>query len=230
MWLTEGSSWCKRLASRASLEPSKFMQDINDFQNELTRFHLSIPDDIRLSDQSIAKYMSSPERMGYVFLHTHMSLGHIDLYRFALPGILDPKNNDILRRLPEDFVERSRKNAVAHALCTGRFCIAIQQQLEKQPATGRLNLAGDCTVPKMATESLRVFLIAMEHQIYDNLTEDTTAPLWHFQQPDDGYMRYLIEEGLFKVSEPWGPVLLGCKQVVSGHPLQHTPLRFVLVY
>ena len=191
------------------------MEDINNFQNELTRFHLSIPDDLRLSDQSISKYMASPERMGYVFLHTHLSLGHIDLYRFALPSILDPKVNDILRRLPEDFVLRSRKQAVAHALCTGRFCEAIQNEGDKLPATGKLNLAGDCTIPKMASESLRVFLIAMEHKIYDDLTEDTTAPLWHFQQPNEAYVRSLIENGLFRVSAPWSPILLSCKQVVS---------------
>lgn len=190
------------------------MEDVNNFQNELTRFHLSIPDDIRLSDQSIAKYIASPERAGYVFLHTHLSVGHIDLYRFALPGIVDPNKNDILRRLPQDFVERSRKQAVAHALCTGRFCVAIQNQAESLD-TEKPYLAGDFTIPHIATQSLRVFLIAMQHRIYDNLTEDTTAPLWRFQPPNESYIRSLIVDGLFRVSAPWGPVLRTCNQAVG---------------
>ena len=214
-----------------SLEPSKVMEDVNNFQNELTRFHLSIPDDIRLSDQSIAKYIASPERAGYVFLHTHLSVGHVDLYRFALPGILDPNKNDILRRLPQGFVERSRKQAVAHALCTGRFCVAIQNEAEKQPHNGKSPLAGDATIPHMATQSLRVFLIAMQHKIYDNLTDDTTAPLWRFQTPDDEHIRYLIEDGLFRVSAPWSPILMTCNQAVSLslpalRPLDAISLKF----
>lgn len=191
------------------------MEDINAFQNELTRFHASIPNEVRLSDQSITKFMSTSERVGFVYFHTHLSVGHIDLYRFALPGILDPSKNDILRRLPPDFVERSRKQAVAHALCTGRFCVAIQDEIERLAKTGVKALAGDSTISHMSTQSLRVFLIAMQHKIYDNLTEDTTAPLWRFQEPDEDYIRSLITNGLFRVSEPWCDILLVGKQSVS---------------
>ncbi|KAI6783882.1 putative transcriptional regulatory protein-like protein [Emericellopsis cladophorae] len=209
--------WTKRLSSKTTLEPSKVMEDINNFQNELTRFHLCIPDDIRLSDQSIAKYIASPEKVGYVYLHTHLSVGHIDLYRFALPGIIDPKKNDIVQRLPKDFVERSKKQAIAHALCSGRFCIAIQKEAEKHPYTGKGPVAGDCTIPHMATQTLRVLLLAIQHRIYDNLTQDTTAPLWRFEDPDEKYIRRLIEDGLFKVSEPWKHILMTCYQAHTNN-------------
>lgn len=209
--------WTKRLSSKTTLEPSKVMEDINNFQNELIRFHLSIPDDIRLSDQSIAKYIASPEKVGYVYLHTHLSVGHIDLYRFALPGIIDPKKNDIVQRLPKDFVERSKKQAIAHALCSGRFCIAIQKEAEKHPYTGKGPVAGDCTIPHMATQTLRVLLLAIQHRIYDNLTQDTTAPLWRFEDPDEKYIRRLIEDGLFKVSEPWKHILMTCYQAHTNN-------------
>lgn len=192
------------------------MEDINNFQQELSRFNMSIPDDIRLTDASVAKYMASPERAAFVFLHAHLSISHIDLYRFALPGILDTDKNDILQRLPKDFVERSKKQAVAHALCNGRFFVAIQKEVDKLPVIpGKINLAGDCTITNMATQSLRIFLIAMQHRIYDNLTEDTTAPLWRYQQPNEPYIRHLIQDGLFKVSEPWKPILTTCGQAVS---------------
>lgn len=202
------------------------MEDINTFQKELTRFHLSIPDDIRLSDQSIAKYIASPERSGYVFLHTHLSVGHIELYRFALPGILDPKKNNLLRRLPQDFVKRAKKQAVAHALCTGRFCVAIQKEAERLAKAGKPCLAGDATIPHLVTESLRVFLIAMQHRMYENLTEDTTAPLWRFQPPDESYIRSLIEDGLLKVSAPWSPILVKCQQSVSLHIIRSNMALF----
>ncbi|CAI6092085.1 unnamed protein product, partial [Clonostachys chloroleuca] len=205
-------SWSKRLTQRVSLEPSKVMEDINNFQNELTWFHASIPNDVRLSDQSLSKFMASSERVGYVYFHTHLSVGHIDLYRFALPGILDSTKNDILRRLPPDFVQRARKQVVAHALCTGRFCVAIQDEMDRLAKCGITGFAGDATIAHMATQSLRVFLVAMQHEIYDDLTEGTTAPLWRFQQPDEAYIRSLITNGLFRVSEPWCPVLVACQQ------------------
>jgi hypothetical protein len=194
------------------------MEDINAFQNELTRFHSVIPDELRLSDQSITRYISSQERVGYVYLHTHLSVCHIDLYRFALPGILDSSKNNILQRLPKDFVERSKKQAVAHALCTGRFCVAIQEALERLPNTGQRSLAGDYTICTMATQSLKVFLIAIEHKLYDKITDDTTAPLWRFQQPDEAHIRYLIAEGLFKVSEPYCAILSICNKTVGCSP------------
>ena len=213
-------SWTKRLAQPIPLEPSKIMEDISNWQNELTRFHASIPDDIRLSDASIAKYMASSERVGYVYFHTHLSVSHIDLYRFALPGILDSSRNNILRRLPQAFIDKSRKQAVAHALCTGRFCVAIQDVVDRLPGTGRLRLASDCTISHMVTQSLRVFLIAMQHKIYDNITENTTAPLWRYQEPNEQYIRGLIEDGLLRISEPWCPILMTSEQAVrpSFHP------------
>jgi hypothetical protein len=216
-------SWTKRLAQPIPLEPSKIMEDISNWQNELTRFHASIPDDIRLSDTSIAKYMASTERVGFVYFHTHLSVSHIDLYRFALPGILDSSRNNILRRLPQAFIDMARKQAVAHALCTGRFCVAIQDVVDRLPSNGRLRLAGDCTISHMVTQTLRVFLIAMQHKIYDNITDNTTAPLWRYQEPNEEYIRGLIDNGLFRISEPWCDILMTGEQAVSS-PMLHGPV------
>lgn len=193
------------------------MEDINNLQNELSRFHSSIPDDLRLSDQSISKYMALPERVGYVYLHIHLAVAHIDLYRFALPGILDSTNSELLRRLPQDFVERCRKQAIAHALLIGRFCVASQDEIERLPDMGRVILAGDCTIPHMVTQALRVFLIAMQHNIYYDITTDTTAPLWRFEQPNEDHIRGLIMNGLFRITEPWCSILLPSQKAVRPH-------------
>ena len=192
------------------------MGEINAFQSELAAFSATIPEDMKLSDQSIAKYMPSAERVGYVYLQTRLRVAHIELYRFALPGIIDPMKNDIVRKLPLDFAEACKKQAVAHALCTGRFFMAIVDEVAKHPFRGKLNLVGDCTSAYMSTQCLRVLLIAIEHGIYENLNEQTTAPLWRFQHPDEAYIRNMIRDGFFKVSEPWGEVLTMIKQVVCA--------------
>jgi hypothetical protein len=186
------------------LEPSKLMADINELQNELSRINFSLPDDLRLSDQSIARYMTSPERSGYVFLQTHLLACHIDLYRFALPGLRDPKSIDFLQKLPREFIIKSQKQAVAHAICQARFCDAIQKEVDKQP--GLTHIAGDCTIVHMSTQCLRVLLIAIQYGLYRDLTDHTTAPLWRNEPADEAHIRGLINS-LFRISDPWTEIL-----------------------
>lgn len=192
------------------------MEEINAFQSELAAFSASLPEDMRLSDQSIAKYMPSAERMGYVYLQVHLRVAHIELYRFALPGVIDPSKNDIVRKLPLDFVEICKKQAVAHALCTGRFFMAIVDEVKKHPSRGKLNLVGDCTTAQMSGHCLRVLFVAIEHGIMEGLDEQTTAPLWRFRHPDEAYIRALIRDGFLHISEPWCEVLTMIKQVVRA--------------
>jgi hypothetical protein len=180
------------------------MADISELQNELSRINFSLPEDLRLSDQSIARYMTSPERPGYVLLQTHLLACHIDLYRFALPGMRYPKAIDFLQKLPREFIMKSQKQAVAHAICQARFCDAIQKELEKHP--GMPQIAGDCTIVHMSTQCLRVLLIAIQYGLYRDLSDHTTAPLWKNDPADESHMRGLIDS-LFRVCEPWCEIL-----------------------
>jgi hypothetical protein len=191
-------------SSHTKLEPSNVMADINELQNELSRINFSLPDDLRLSDQSISRYMTSPERAGYVFLQTHLLASHIDLYRFALPGMRNPKSIDFLQKLPREFIIKSQKQAVAYAICQARFCDAIQKEVEKQP--GAIPIAGDCTIVHMSTQCLRVLLIAIQYGLYRDLNDHTTAPLWRSEPVDEGRIRSLISS-LVKISEPWCEIL-----------------------
>ncbi|KAI9166673.1 transcriptional regulatory protein [Paramyrothecium foliicola] len=191
-------------SNNTKLEPSNVMADINELQNELSRINFSLPEDLRLSDQSIARYMASPERAGYVFLQTHLLACHIDLYRWALPGMRDPKSIDFLQKLPREFIVKSQKQAVAHAICQARFCDVIQKEVEKQPAASQI--AGDCTIVHMSTQCLRVLLIAIQYGLYRDLTDHTTAPLWRNEPADEAHIRSLVTS-LIKISEPWCDIL-----------------------
>lgn len=219
----DGSRTTKKLAApagpnKAHLEPSKVMADINALQNELTRFHSAVPDDLRLSDHSISRYMTTQERPGYVYFHTHLSACHSDLYRFALPDQPEQASQDVLRKLPREFVLKSQRQAVAHALCLGRFCEAIQKNMDAQPDTGMPKLAGDYTIFHMASRGLQVLLVALDHNLYQDLENDTTAPLWRNGPTDEARVRSLCGS-LLKITEPWCQVFHLAQGAVRIEPL-----------
>lgn len=197
------------------MEPSKVMAEINGLQTELARIGASLPDDLRLSDQSILRYVAAQERPGFVFLHTHLLAAHIDLYRFALPCNSDATAVDLSRKLPHEFLAKSQKQAVAHALCLARFCDAVLRVFERLPKSGRLQLAGDCTIASIATQSLRVLLIALEHELYQDLAENSSAPLWRNEPADEAHIRVLITS-LLRISEPWSQLLQVSAQAVRS--------------
>lgn len=193
------------------------MTDINTLQNELTRLHISIPDDLRLSDHTISRYLATQQRAGYVFFHTHMAVCHIDLYRFALPGARDPASIEILRKLPREFLAKSQKQAVAHSICLARFCDAVKKEMDKQPSRDNLGVVGDYTIADMATQSIRVLLIAVQFNLYQNLVEHTTAPLWGNGPITEAQIRALIDS-LIEITEAWSHVCSITKQAVCPPP------------
>lgn len=189
------------------------MADINSLQNELTRFHASLPTDVLLSDQSVSRYMALPERPGYVFLHCHLAGSHVDLYRYFLPGQKEKIPVEILRRLPREFIARSQKQAVAHSMSFGRFCDAIQDEVEQIKGTGRLELAGDYSTIQLGTSCVRVLLVALQHHLYRDITQETTAPLWRMGTVDESHMRFLIQS-IQRMTEPWRDILTIAQQAV----------------
>ncbi|KAJ6446607.1 fungal transcriptional regulatory protein [Purpureocillium lavendulum] len=198
-------------ASLSHIDASKIMADINGLQNELTRFHASLPTDILLSDQSISRYMAMEERPGYVFLHCHLAGSHIDLYRYFLPGQKEKIPVEILRKLPPEFIARSQKQAVAHSMSFGRFCDAIQNEVDQMRGTGRVELAGDCSSIQIGSSCVRVLLIALQHQLYRDITQETTAPLWRMGDVDEAHIRFLIK-AVQRMTEPWREILTIAKQ------------------
>ncbi|KAK1242145.1 hypothetical protein MKX07_000131, partial [Trichoderma sp. CBMAI-0711] len=194
----------------ASLEPSKVMEDIAGLQSELTRFHISIHDDLRLTEQSMARYAASDQWRGYCFFHTHMAVSHIDLYRFSLPGPRNPASIEILRKLPPDFIARSQRQAVAHALSLARFLDAIKIETDRMPNPGTPKLVGDYSVAHMSTQCIRVLLIALQYNLYENMG-DTTAPVWRGSETSEAQIRSLIES-IMEITEAWAEIFDMAKQ------------------
>ncbi|KAL7798248.1 hypothetical protein V8C37DRAFT_249978 [Trichoderma ceciliae] len=194
----------------ASLEPSKVMEDIAALQSELTRFHVSIHDELRLTDQSMSRFAASDQWRGYCFFHTHMAVSHIDLYRFSLPGPRNQASIEILRKLPPDFIARSQKQAVAHALSLARFLDAIKTETDNMPNPGTPKLVGDYSVTHMATQCIRVLLIALQYNLYENLG-DTTAPLWRGAETSEAQIKSLIDTTM-EITEAWSEIFDMAKQ------------------
>ncbi|KYK60152.1 hypothetical protein DCS_01287 [Drechmeria coniospora] len=201
----------KRLCSASAqnllhVDGSKIMADINGLQNELTRFHSSLPIDIRLSDQSVSRYMASMKRPAYVYLHCHLAGSHIDLYRYFLPGQQERIPDEIIRKLPQAFVSRSQKQAIAHSMSFARFCGAVQDEVDQMKGTGRIELAGDYSTIQLATNCIRVLVLTLKYKLYHDITEDTTAPLWRVTTVDEPHIRSLIRS-VQRLTEPWCGIL-----------------------
>ncbi|KAG5963960.1 hypothetical protein E4U56_002534 [Claviceps arundinis] len=209
-------------ASHSQTDASSIMANINGLQNELTRFHMSLPPDLLLSDQTVTKYMASPQRAGYVFLHAHLAISHMELYRFSLPGQRDKVSADILRRLPREFVARSQKQAIAHAMCLARFYDAIQTEVDQRDhGMGELPsalsiplslpLAGDYSTFLLSTHCVRFLLIALQYELFRGVAHVTTAPLWRSVEGDETHLYFLLES-VQRVVRPWGCILKVAQQ------------------
>ncbi|PHH76716.1 hypothetical protein CDD80_1313 [Ophiocordyceps camponoti-rufipedis] len=201
----------KRLCSATGtnlqyVDASKIMADINGLQNELTRFHSSLPPDVLLCDQSISRYMALPERPGYVFIHCHLAGCHVELYRFFLPGQKEKIPVEIVRKLPREFLARSQKQAVAHSMSFGRFCDAIQDEVDQMRDTGKQELAADYSTIQVGTACVRVLVAAIQHQLFRDISQETTAPLWRLGKTDEPHLRFLIKS-VQRVTEPWCGIL-----------------------
>ncbi|KAK7418856.1 hypothetical protein QQX98_003718 [Neonectria punicea] len=191
-----------RGANRSRMEPSKVMATINGFQNELSQINASLPENLKLNYQNIARAIKSEDTTGYVFIHTSLASVHIDLYSLCLPGLREQLSPDLLNKLPREFVTKSQKQAVAHALCLGRFCDTLQRQLDQQPNTGKLKLVGCASMVKVTTQCLRVLLTALQHNLYQDLADHTTASFWSNEPADEPHIRGLIDS-LLKISKSW---------------------------
>lgn len=209
------------LASRSNREPSKVMAEFNSLQNELTRIGASLPDDLRLSDQSIYRYVAAQERPGFVYLHNHIFAAHIELYRFALPGVGDKGAIDLSKKLPREFLAKCQKQAVAHALCLARFCDMVLRVFGALPKSGKLQFAGDVTIASIATKALKVLLIALKYGLYRDLAENSSAPLWRNEPADENHIRGLITS-LLRITEPWSHILQISAQAVRRMPFTIT--------
>ncbi|KAM0454744.1 hypothetical protein ACHAO4_004557 [Trichoderma viride] len=139
-----------------------------------------------------------------------MAVSHIDLYRFSLPGPRTPASIEILRKLPPDFIARCQKQAVAHAMSLARFLDAIKIETDRMQNPGSPKLVGDYSVAHMSTQCIRVLLIALQYNLYENLS-DTTAPTWRGAETSEAQIKSLIDT-IMEITEAWAEIFDMAKQ------------------
>lgn len=199
-------------------EPSAVMSEIQSLQHELGRFHLSLPAEYKLTDQVVEHIIGTEQRNGYIYLHSHIGVSHVDLYRFSLPGVHGTAP-DLLQRLPREFVQQSQKQAVAHSISVAVFCDAIRREYEKHPSLLPIRLTGDYSITHMCTQAIRVLVVAMCHNLYHDLAGNTTSPPWrgiNSRVVTEADMREMIDN-LFKVMEPWSHISRITKQAYDAN-------------
>lgn len=201
-------------------EPSTVMAEIRALQNELGRFHMSLPAEYKLNDQVVEHIIGTEQRNGYIYLHSHIGVSHVDLYRFSLPGVHGTAP-DLLRRLPREFVLKSQKQAVAHAISVATFVDVMRREYEKHPSLLPIRLTGDYSITHMCTQAIRVLVVAMCHNLYHDLAGNTTSPPWrgiNSRVVTEADIREMIEN-LFKVMEPWSHISRITKQAHDANKL-----------
>ena len=188
------------------------MEDTRKFQLELSRFSSSLPAHLKLSNRNISRWVHSPERQVFVLLHGLYCITHIDLYRFSMPGIRERGTPDLLKKLPGNFILKSQKQAIAHAVTLARFWGTVQRNLEElgwqsDPAR-RLQ---HCGVHRKMRQSSHHGDAA---KLYQDLNSRSTAPLWRNEPVSEVSIRPLIISCL-QVLEPWSRVIPSVKPRVS---------------
>ena len=188
------------------------MEVVNSLQNEIARFTASLPDPLKLTDQNLTKFLDTADWIAFLLIHVWISHLHIDLYRFALPGLREQAHPDLLRKLPKDFISKSQKQAVAHALSLGRLFQTIQTDYGRTA-----NEVGSFWLVPTVVQVAKVLMKAIQHQLCRDLSDHTTAPLWRSAEASDQEVRGLIDWSV-RIVEPWSNQVPCMAPIVSyGH-------------
>lgn len=190
------------------------MEDVNNLQQELARFTAALPDWMKLNDQNIATHMATQHnKTGFIMVHTWISQLHIDLYRFSLPGIREQANPNLLRKLPKEFIAKSQKQVVAHALNLARFWDSIRAEIIRQTGISHPLISGDYMMSSIVAQVAKVLIKAQQYQLYHDLNVHTTAPLWRNEEANDATVRALIDSSVLMI-EPWLHILPSVRPTV----------------
>lgn len=182
---------------RPRLEASQVIRLVNSLQNQLISFSQSLPEELKLSDASIRNYVNSSESAKFIMLHSLFWVLHVDLYRFSIPGIREEAAPELSRQLPQEFVQKSQKQAVGYAVSLARFWRTLQGHVAKRaPGDGTEKLITvDLGFAIYVIQPTKVLLAARQHQLFADL-EDSTAPLVRQEPVNDVAIEALIESNM----------------------------------
>ena len=192
-------------------DASNDMEDIIRLQLELSKFSSSLPNDLKLSDRNIARWLRSPEQQAFTLLHSLYCTTHIDLYEFSLSGLHEAASSELLQRLPQEFVLKSQKQAIAYAITLARFWETMYKETS---SAGRV-LMGDYNIAESMQQCIKILIIAKQHTLYKDLSSHSTAPLWRNEPVNEESIQRLVNTCV-QALEPWSQIIPSVKPQVSG--------------
>jgi len=184
--------------------------------------------------------LDDPSWHGFVTLHAWICQLHVDLNRFALPGIREQAASEVKTALPTAFIKQCERQAVAWAISFSNFWESLQHLVRRRPpGPGRL-LIIDFPLTVCVLQVTKVLLIAKQHRLCHDLTE-SSAPL-ATEAVDDDTIDKLIRSNIdilddvamyiprigelvsdFPVSSHAFYLIMECSQKRSRPPSRITP-------
>lgn len=194
------------------LEASGVINRVTGLQKVLSSFNANLPAHIKISNVTMERWVNLPESGSFIMLWTNFWGLYIELYLFSIPGLREEANPELSRELPNEFVIKSQKQAVAYAISLSQFWRSVSGIVAKRSiidGTERLYTV-DQTLIMNIIQSTKVLLAAREHQLFHRLQEDSTAPLPQQEPVTDEVLESLIQHnmGLFEQFEQYYPVTI----------------------
>ncbi|KAM5386474.1 hypothetical protein ACJZ2D_000437 [Fusarium nematophilum] len=137
---------------------------VQSIENELQRFHSSLPERYRFDTKSFSLRAFSPSRTPFLMLHAWWHQTHCDLFRFAIPGFREGLPITEISQLSPDFAASCREKCLSHALSVSRI-------LETPRLVGGADLISDPSLAMCAFHSARIISRLGQHPM-GNLPQD----------------------------------------------------------
>lgn len=186
---------------RQQMEASQVIKLVNHLQNQLLHFKSTLSEELTLTDANINHFLNSPEGPSFIMLHSLFWILHIDLYRFTIRGIREEANPELLDKLPDEFIYKSRRQVVGYAVSLARFWRNLQDIVARRPpgnGTEKL-LTVDQMFAIYVVQPTKMLLVARKHRLFDNL-DFSTAPLVRQEPVDDAALAALVQSNMRLIS------------------------------
>ena len=172
------------------------MEDINRLQGQLNIVKDSLPDNLQVSDVSLRYYCGHPEWPAFIMLHTWIFQLHLDLYRFALPGIREQAHSELFRALPQGFLINAQYQAIAFAIVLSRFWESSLSLMRSLSPSQEQLLTADHVLPPCIIQSTKILLLARQYSMFFDLRACSTVPAFRDEPADDTHLERLVKSNM----------------------------------
>lgn len=166
------------------MRPEQFMEHVNQYQTALYRFTDTLPENLKLSVDTVDAHILRPDRPSFSMLHTWYCQTHIELYSFSLHALgqstaQDPLPWEFFLRSQQEFLRRSQQQAVAYAICLAQTWEYTIRSVKKHPSASLRHglVTVDWMIGACAVDVVEVLLAARKYKLYRNLRGNTSAPM-----------------------------------------------------